>query len=267
VGIDYIIHYDCEPKRALTTAGLLERLKGRDQARAVIELYRDEGDQRPLSKIGFERVRRLPDGTQESELVIAQDLVDAAEELTPWEAHCAGCPANRTGIPFGCTGTINYPISIQAERWLLDRLPGSDHPLPFVLLQRAIHEHGYTGETAASLRAREGMFLGGMEPLARDLGAVRVSGDQVFELLFLSGPIRPAHGSLLLQFFGGISPDLDADVMMQLAAPPSRAWIDEHVPFLHTPNPVDDTSIIALKAFFRAIHIAFCLSVPLLLDV
>jgi len=267
MGIDYVIHYECEPKRTLTLEGLMDRLKGRDRAAKIIELYREQGNHRPPSQMGFELVRRLPDGTEETEVVIVQDLLDAAVELAAWERYCVGCPANRTAMPFGCVGTINYPISSAAERWLLGLLPDHNHPLVFMLLQKALHEMGYTGESAMPLRARSGVFLESPEPLERDLDGVSVTGDQVFEMLFLSGPIRPAHGSLLLQFFGGISPDLEADVMMQLAVPPSQAWIDEHIPFLHTPLASDDASILALKGFFRALHIAYSLSVPVLLDV
>ncbi len=65
MGIDYLIQYDCEPKRALTIEGLMGRLKGRDRAARIIQLYRENGDTRPPSKMGFEMARRLPDGTEE----------------------------------------------------------------------------------------------------------------------------------------------------------------------------------------------------------
>jgi hypothetical protein len=267
MGVDYIIHYDCEPKRALSLEGLVERLKGRDRAEAVIRFYRDQGDQRSPANMGFEMVRRSADGTEETEIIRVKDLLDAAEDLKPWERYCAGCPANRSGGAFGCVGAINYPISAQGERWLLAQLPGSDHPLPHMLLQKAIREMGYHGTSAAELRSREGVFFENTQPLVQDLGSIVVSGDQVFELLFLAGAILPAHGSMLLQFFGGISRDLDADQIMQLAVPPSQAWIEETVPFLHRPAKGDDETITTLKAFFQAMHMAYRLGVPLLLDV
>jgi len=267
MGIDYVVQYDCEPKHALTLEGLMIRLKGRDRADAVIQLYRDQGDMRTPTNMGFEMVRRLPDGSEETQVVVVQDLLDMAAELTPWESHCIDCPANWSGGPFGCVGAINYPLSEQAERWLLDQLPDNEHPLAFMLLQGALREMGYTGQSVATLRAQQGMFFEAGQPLERDLEAVRVTGDQVFELLFMSGPIYPAHGSMLLQFFGGISPDLDADVIMQLAAPPSQDWIDAHVPFLHVVQRSDDVTILALKQFFYALYIAFRLGVPVLLDV
>lgn len=223
MGADYVIHYACEPKNALTLDGLLARLKGRERAAAIIDLYRERGDARPATHMGFEMVRRLPDGSEEREVLVVQDLLDAAEALRDWEPVCAQCPANRTGVPFGCVGVINYPISIRAERWLLDQLPDSEHPLPYMLLQRAVFEMGYTGENAAALRAQTGVFFESAEPLIRDLDAMPMSGDQVFELLFLSGHIRPAHGTMLLQFLGAISQDLDADTIMQLPCLPRRS--------------------------------------------
>ena len=47
MALDYVIDYDCAPKRALGTAGILERLKARERATAIIRLYRRSGD-RPL---------------------------------------------------------------------------------------------------------------------------------------------------------------------------------------------------------------------------
>ncbi|WP_119072813.1 hypothetical protein [Aggregatilinea lenta] len=266
MAIDYVIHYDCEPKRTLTLEGLMGRLKGRDRAAAIIKLYRDSGDQRSPKEMGFEMVRRSPEGGEETEVIVVQDLLDAAEELIPYQPYCAGCPANRIGVPFGCIGTINYPISYEAERWLIAQLPDNEHPLPYMLLQRALREMNYTGEHTAHLRADPGVFFESDTPPDREFGGVTITGDQVFEMLFLSGPIYPAHGSLLLQFFGGVPADLDADVMMQLAVPPSQDWLDEHVPFQHTHAPGDDVSTTALKEFLYAVYLAFRLGVPVLLD-
>ncbi len=267
MGIDYVIHYTCQPKQALTLEGLIGRLKGRDRAKAIIQLYRENGDQRPPSQMGFEMVRRLPDGSEESEVIIVQDLLNSAAELTPWEPYCATCPANRVEEPFGCIGTINYPISEKAERWLLDQLPKRENLLSFMLLSKAIKEMGYTGDAASRLRSQEEVFLESTVAPVRDFETFTVSGNQIFEMLFLSGHIQPTHGSLLLQFFGAIPTDLEADTMMQLAVPPSQEWIDQNVPFLLKPQRGDDISITSFKAFFQAIYIGYRLSVPVLLDV
>jgi len=267
VGIDYLIDYGCPPKHAFSLAELVARLKGKERAERIIRLYRDNGDWRPPSEMGFEFVRRAADGAEETEVVIVQNLLDAAAELEPWAEHCRACPANRFADAFGCMDAISYPITERAERWLLARLPEESHPLPYMLLQKAIREHGYKGEIARKLRAQQGVFFEAEEAPVRDLHALHVSGDQVFEMLFLAGHIQPAHGSLLLQFFGGISQDLDPDVIMQLAAPPSEAWIEENVPFLLAAETGDPPDILAFKRFFEAMYWAFRLRVALLLDV
>ena len=50
MAIDFIIDLDCIPKRSLTTQGILDRLKGQERARAIIRLFRDNGDDRPPSE-------------------------------------------------------------------------------------------------------------------------------------------------------------------------------------------------------------------------
>ena len=72
---------------------------------------------------------------------------------------------------------------------------------------------------------------------------------------------------MLLQFFGAVPQNLDANVIMQLADPPSDAWINEHVPLQHVRIKDDDASIVGLKQFFHTLHLAFQLHMTVLLDV
>ena len=267
MGVDYTIQQDCMPKAVLGLPGLMGRLKGRDRAEAIIQLYRAQGDMRPVEEMGFEMVRRAADGTEEMEVVHIQHLLDAAAELVSWSEHCHDCPANRLAESFGCVGAVNYPLSLAGEQWLLARLPGDEQPLVFLLLQKALLEMGYDGQSAAALRTQSGVFFESETAPQRDVNGTLINANQVFEMLFLSGPIQPAHGSMLLQFFGGIPQNLDADVIMQLATPPSSEWLDARVPFQLQSAPSDDVTIQALKAFFESIYVAFRLGVPLLLDV
>ncbi len=136
MAIDYVIDYGCVPKETLGTDGILDRLKARDRAATVIQLFRENGDQRPPSEMGFEMTRTTLEGVEETQVVVVQDMLDRAAELDPLADYCAGCPANVRGVPFGCVGFIQYPISARAERWLLDRLPGIDEPLVWLLLRQ-----------------------------------------------------------------------------------------------------------------------------------
>ena len=54
MAIDYIVEYDCAPKRALSADGIRERLKERARADEVIQWFRAAGDMREPSQMGFE---------------------------------------------------------------------------------------------------------------------------------------------------------------------------------------------------------------------
>src|SRR5579859_634354 len=110
MGLDYVIDWPCVPKEAFGTPGILERLKARARAEAIVRLYREQGDQRPPSEMGVEVVNRVSDGTQHTETVVVQALFDQAAVLDSYAAACVGCPANALKRSFGCFGAINYPV-------------------------------------------------------------------------------------------------------------------------------------------------------------
>jgi hypothetical protein len=265
MAIDYVIDYACYPKQELTTEGLLDRIKGRARAEAVIDLFRRSGDDRPVEEIGFELARSTPEGTEETRVIMVQDLLDKAAELTPYEMYCEGCPANNLGTPFGCVGQIEYPISGVAEIWLLNQLPTPDQTLPWMLLRQAIEEFKNDGSSVSPLRAAEQTYFQERGVLVRGLGEFNINTNQVFELLFTLGHIRPSFASVLLLLFGAIRRDLEADEIMALSKSPDNAF--DKYPYILAPAVDDDASITQLKRFFRALYLAWGLNVRLLLDV
>ncbi|MBZ0302013.1 MAG: hypothetical protein K8J31_19850, partial [Anaerolineae bacterium] len=184
MAIDYIIGYDCVPKQTLGTEGILERLKGRERAETIIQLYRQHGDDRSPKEMGFEQVRTAADGSEETQIIIVQHLLDAADELIPLESYCEGCPANRTGDPFGCMGRINYPLSPFGEAWLLNQLPEPTDTLVWLLLRQGIQEFNYDGSTVRALRAAGTTHFSEPRTIQRVLGEIDVNSDQVFEMTF-----------------------------------------------------------------------------------
>jgi len=260
VAIDHVIDLDCVPKQTLTTDGILARLKARDRAAAILKLYRDRVDERPPSEMGFEMARRLPDGSEETRVIIVQDMLDEAAQLEPLAQACVACPANRARRPFGCFDMIPYPISRAAELWLLKQLPTPDDPLIFLLLNKTMTDFAFDDENVAAMRARPGVFFETGERFAKQLEDTQITTDQVFEMLFLTRQIQPAHGALLLAFFGAVAQDMDADALKAL----TEGWT---VPFLLKPEPSDDGAITALKQFFESMYVAWRLNVTLSLDV
>lgn len=267
MAIDYVIDYACVPKEVLTTEGIVERLKARERAQAVIRLFRENGDQRPPSEMGFEFTRTNAAGEEETQVIVVQAMLDRAAELDPLAQYCAGCPANVSGEPFGCVGSIAYPISAASERWLLDQLPGIDQPLAWLLLRQGVQEMGYDGAPVRPLRANPAYFEE-RRVAGRDLVEFVMTADQVFEMLFLLGSIQPAHAGVLLLLFGAIPRDVEAGQIVQIM---NRALsVDEikrDYPFQMAILPDDDPTVAALKAFFHALYRAWTLNVPLLLDV
>jgi hypothetical protein len=265
MAIDYVIDYDCVPKQTLGTDGILERLKARERAESIIQLYRQHGDDRPPKEMGFEMVRTAADGSEETQIIIVQHLLDSAEELTPLEHFCDGCPANRTGDPFGCMGRISYPLSPFGEAWLLNQLPEPTEPLVWLLLRQGIRDLHYDGSSVKPLRAAGTTHFSEQRTIQRVLGEITVDSDQVFEMTFLLGHIQPNHAGILLLFFGAIPRDLEADEIMQIGTMPldQRQQHD----FRITVSADDDPTTAELKQFLYALYLAWQLDVRLLLDV
>jgi hypothetical protein len=267
MAIDYIIDYACVPKETLTTEGIVERLKARERAASVIRLFRENGDQRPPSQMGFEFTRTNPQGEEENRVIVVQEMLDLAAELDPLAHYCKGCPANLSGAPFGCVGFIEYPLSGAAERWLLDQLPGIEEPLMWLLLRQGVQELGYDGEPVKPLRA-SGTYFEERRVAGRDLAEFVMTANQVFEMLFLLGDIQPAHAGMLLLLFNAIPRAEDADQIVRIMNRSlSGEEIEANFPFQMAVGRDDDRTTAEMKDFFRALHRAWTLGVALRLDV
>ncbi|MCU0512144.1 MAG: hypothetical protein MUE40_06185 [Anaerolineae bacterium] len=263
MAIDYIIDYDCIPKQRLTTEGLLERLKGLERAADIIALHREAGDTTPPGELEFEFRRRTGDGHETLMVVKVRHLLDEAADLEPLEHHCTHCPANRAGRPFGCAGSIPYPIPAATETWLLNQLPGSEAPLVYLLLQKGIEDFEYDGQAVAPLR-RDGVYFESPRPPARHLGDFLINASQVYEMLFTVGDIIPNHAAMVLLFFHAIDRDLQAHEIMALTPVPPEAT--RRFPFRLALKPNDAPDLAAMKAFFHALYIAWTLNVRLRVD-
>lgn len=265
MAIDHIIDYDCVPKQTLGTDGILDRLKSQERAEAIIALFRRNGDQRPPTEMGFELERTAADGSTETQILVVQHLLDSADELKPLEHHCTNCPANRTGRRFGCMGYIQYPISGEAERWLLNQLPMPTEPLVWLLLRQGVRDLRYDGSTVVPLRAASRTHFAEEHIIRHQLGELTMTSDQVFEMTFLLGNIQPNHAGILLLFFGAIRRDLEAADIMNIGSlpPDERAQFNFLIQFSND----DDATTHEIKHFLHALYAAWRLNVPLLLDV
>jgi hypothetical protein len=135
-----------------------------------------------------------------------------------------------------------------------------------MLLRRTLTDYLPNSAEIVRIRQAPGVIFQTGDRFARRIEDVQIATDQVFELLFLSEVIAPAHAALLLLFFGAIPRDMDADELMRLTQPSPDHVTRRDVPFLLLPDPADDETIAEIKAFFDALHVAYRLNVPLSLD-
>lgn len=272
MAIDYIIELDCIPKRELTADGIRERLKERERAHEVIQWFRAAGDAREPASMGFEFSQSAPGEPGDKQLIVVQDLLDHASVLDDYAEHCASCPANKSGQPFGCMGFIQYPITARAEIWLLERLPVPDEPLVWLLLKQGIQRLGYDGALVRELRKADGGVDASERayfelPIApeRRLGELRVSGDQALEMIFGVGDrIIPNHAGILLLFFGAIDRDLEAREIQDISSYDQS--IRDRFAFEMAAGADADDCIQELLSFFRALFSAWMLNVSLFVD-
>lgn len=267
MAIDYVIDHLCAPKDAFTTGGILARLKGRDQADRIIQLYKDSGEgHRPYDQMGFEMARSTPDGKQETQIIRVSEILEATQQLDPFAHHCTDCVANLQKKPFGCFGRINYPLSDNGERWLLMQLPQPHEALlVWTMLGENLRDLNIQSQQVQDIR-ESGSYMESLRNPRRKLGEIAVSGNNLFYLLFMQGHITPSRAAVLLLFFNVISRNIDANDIYKLTPAPKD--VTERYPFLLKPEPdIDDETVTELKTFFRALYTAWTLGIDLQLDV
>jgi len=261
MAIDYIIDFDCAPRQALGNEDILELLKEQERAHMIIRMFRESGDQRPPSEMGFEFTRTTPEGEEETRLLVVQDILDRTEELNKYAPHCANCPANRLRKPYGCAGFIQYPMSGEGEAWLLNQLPTPDEALVWLLLKQGVDSFMYDGQDIAGLRAGNETYFQDRVASSRRLGEFDINANQVFEMMFNVGDITPNHAAILLLFFGGIRRDMQANQIMSLTPAPRNVAIT--LPFALKPSDDDDNTTHEIKGFLNALYVAWALNVRL----
>ncbi len=277
MGADFTVNYECQPKLALGdkdmqrgTASILAMLKARNRAQAIGDLQREAGKDPREAKVTV--VLRTPQGEKHQEVSYGE-MMASAEPLSRHEAACAGCPANFLRTGFGCFGYLNYPVSADFERWLVDRLQPVDAPGGF-LLQSAIKDFGYDGAPISRMRAA-GMFELKTPPekvIQKKLfGSSKVNGNQLFQALFQVGPaLEPSHCVMILFWLGaleieGRAPKTMADLplvqaTMAASTPEARRATARLI------AGFDDQTAQHGRAMITALYQAWVLGVPLLMD-
>lgn len=221
MSVDYVVNLPCPVKDALPTATLVDLVKSRNAATAILARARAEGDQEPPSAITVGRVRQTPHGDTMANTTL-EELLDETQQLQRYEHHCAGCPANAAHEAFGCYSSINYPILASGERWLMDRLPASLDGAAGRLLRDVVEDFDYDGGMVREMR-KHGMFFEQRAPLRRAwrtglLGRWTLTSDQLLQMMIGLGNLQAAHCALLALLLGVVSHDSPLDLLRDRAA-------------------------------------------------
>ena len=261
MAIDYVLGVDCEPKQKLGVERLVALNRTRVIARSALAQMRAEGETRPPEDIEVQLTMRKPDGDS-ARGVTLKDMLDESAPLDAVADACATCPA---GLPraFACHRRIRYPIPEHVEQWLMGRLPEALGCSAGALLVRGLGEFGWDGEPAAKLRASGETYFESRVAFGvrwqGDDGAIDVSSDQLFQMMFMVGPIAPMHALMLALFFGVIPHDTPL-VDLKDAAGRERTLAATYLPA--QPDP----EVEQLAAFLRTLAVAARLEVPILVD-
>ena len=262
MGVDYVVDLACEPKGALGTQEIVDLLKARSRAEYVRDMMRSQGDTRPLSEMTFETVVLRPEGPIREEVCV-QALFDDAQALDPLAEHCDGCEARCAPRPFGCVGYVSYPITAASEAWLLEQLPDRFDDSAGVMLDNAVRDFGWDGSYTRHLRAQGDRFFELDETPARAWpSGQRISGDQIWQILFGLGHLSPAHSMMCALFVGLIPHAIAAPALADLSR--DTAQVAGYA--LRYDASHADLQIAELQRFFRAIGLAAAMNVTVLID-
>lgn len=266
MSIEYLVGLDCSVKQSLTAEGMVAKVKGRDQASAIVEMLRQRGDERDPAEITFQRMLQTPEGPV-AESCRVRDLLDEAEELEQYESVCTGCLVNILDRPFGCYGSIKYPFPAEAEEWLMSLLPDELDTPAGVLLLQAIKDFKYTGAHAASMRKQSPTFFASKSPVKRKWGSFlrgqTIDSNQLLQAMFFVGHIKPSHSVLLCHFLGILPHTLPPERTVEIMSTPALMLNIVDMETLKPPPPEG----IDVACFVMALARAATLNLQILIDV
>jgi hypothetical protein len=265
MGVDYVVDKACPVKDAVGgVAALVGLVKQRLQAESVLAMAREEGDERPPAEITVAMQVQRPEGVEQREVSV-QELLDATAALDAQVARCEKCPARALEEPFGCYGYVSYPISANAEQWLLSLLPDSLDSTAGAFLAKALQDFGWDGAPVAELRKLgQGAVFESDEPFMVEWGdgeeAVQLDTNMLFQMLFFVGPVQPTHALMLCLFFGLLPHDIDQKDLQKVIKSPEKIGGKVKMP------TSEDPDVQFLLRYLHALVTTAKLGVNLLVD-
>jgi hypothetical protein len=154
MSIDYVIHYPCIIRKHISNTQLLAITTQRSQALQLLAftmIEQEKTEEEARNKII--KIKLFDENNQavKKEVKIGEllDQTDVIDKLRP---ACKDCPVSK-GIDFGCFGQIHFPISRNAEQWLIELLKKLNKKgLPDSILINVIQDNNVSGKKFSDLR-------------------------------------------------------------------------------------------------------------------
>lgn len=247
MALEFALQKPCAARRDTPEVKLRSMVRQAAAAEAAIARFREKfpyADEDTLTrKCTVETTVKRPDGTVipiQATVGRVQELIAPLSEL---DGECKGCPANVSGRSFGCIAKVDYPISKEAEDWLLARLPDDAKDAVLVQLLEHLADHAIDGAPVEALRSR--MFER-REAAARKWGGwfgpkVQITSSQLLHMLaFFDDSIPPEQARLYARLLG----------LARLGAEPETVF----------------DAVEQFRLFLRAVNLAARLNVPLAVE-
>ncbi len=279
MSVDYCIAMECKVKNTFGkgnfmegTLEILDKLKAYDRAKALRKVAEREGRDPVSVKIIVSTIDE--NGNQVEKEVSIVEMEKEASVLSKARPFCKSCPVNVRRKICGCFGVINYPITEEAEAWLMSRLQPFDTFGASICLQY-LTEFEVKGENIQEFR-NKGLFEVKKPKKATLkkglLGGKSVTSNQIIEPLFCCGGALSAdHIFGFLVWFGAIRLDgnadeindkKDIDYMLDIESVKERG---ERTSLYIGQKPKSDGTN-AFYRFFEYLYQAWVNNVPLLIS-
>ncbi|MFD4440233.1 hypothetical protein ACFWPK_10680 [Nocardia sp. NPDC058519] len=223
MALDYVVDLPCRPKQTLGTGKILELLILRGAAMFTLD-DNQHNVGRPWRRLTFSNVVTRPTGAVKVKSSVTKALKQAAQ-LDAFVDDCLACPANNDGHSgFGCYGRVNYPLDLATEEMLLSMLPDDLTAAGAGTEFKAGWDYfGWDGSQAAEVRAASRTFFESpVAPVRQWPTGEILTGDQVFEMLFIGQGFEWSLAKLLAISFRLIILDEEAGPLLDLAIPESE---------------------------------------------
>ncbi len=204
MGFEYAIDYDCQVKQQIGLEKLASLIKSKSEAEVILKIERGEGNTRPASEIKFTKRLQGPKGV-EDKVVNVQELLDQSAVLTELEHHCVRCLANTPRRPFGCYGSIGYPIQGETEEWLMDQLTENIASIEGQFMVQSMKDLKFDGKPIRALRGKGPFFDLAIAP-KRSWGSwlskKTITSDQVWQSIMCIPVMEPTHALMMCLILG-----------------------------------------------------------------